>query len=344
MKIAGLVGSVLSVNKFSRKHKRQPRRAEIWFYLLICFCINATVISTSRGATFSWYLAGRTPMSGTTDGPHQNESRLFPFSGVNTTSVDLNYSGNFKVRVKTSSEVQNTTISGGNLQEASATVTVSPMGQMIGQAPFPATLTGTGVLRGVVTVGTNSHHDGSVNFLGAVINPLGDLFFPDEGVYNVSIPLTTTTVPVDSQTGTFPINLSLRSESWGRVGITSGEFEHTLELTSLLLPNGNTPESEGWTLTFDDGSISPNVPDSDYNGDGFVDAADYVALRKIDGTEAGYNNWRTDFGTTVPGSGGTGSHGNGVPEPGTFALLAIGLVAWLTIRVRETPDRGELKP
>ena len=51
----------------------------------------------------------------------------------------------------------------------------------------------------------------------------------------------------------------LSSESWGRLGVTEGDFFNTAELTSILLPNGMTPESEGWTLTFDDGALSPNV-------------------------------------------------------------------------------------
>jgi hypothetical protein len=129
---------------------------------------------------------------------------------------------------------------------------------MAGPGPYPAFLTETGYLTGVVKIGINSFHDGSLNFGTSGIPPLDELFFTDTGTYPVNFPLSTT-VPV-SATGSFPINFSFHSESWGRVGVTSGDFAHTLEVTSLLLPSGETPESQGWTLSFDDGAGSPNAP------------------------------------------------------------------------------------
>ena len=54
-------------------------------------------------------------------------------------------------------------------------------------------------------------------------------------------------------------------------------------------------------------AFSPSSPDVDYNGDGTVDAADYVAWRKnpgnFGGDPDGYNLWRTKFGEP-DGSGG----------------------------------------
>ncbi|MCI0332814.1 MAG: lamin tail domain-containing protein [Planctomycetes bacterium] len=63
----------------------------------------------------------------------------------------------------------------------------------------------------------------------------------------------------------------------------------------------------------------------DYNGDGKVDTADYVVWRKtnINGAQ-GYTDWVENFGA-MAGSGG-GSSASGVPEPGTMALAALGLV------------------
>ncbi|HEX2477103.1 MAG TPA: hypothetical protein VHK01_20275, partial [Lacipirellulaceae bacterium] len=56
----------------------------------------------------------------------------------------------------------------------------------------------------------------------------------------------------------------------------------------------------------------------DYNGDGIVDAADYAVWRKNDGTQDGYNVWRTNFGRTT----GAGPLSDGtVPEPTTWILL-----------------------
>jgi hypothetical protein len=62
----------------------------------------------------------------------------------------------------------------------------------------------------------------------------------------------------------------------------------------------------------------------DFNGDGSVNAADYVVWRKNDGSQAGYDEWRANFGSTS-GSGNLGS----VPEPSSFMLLAVGVVLGL---------------
>jgi hypothetical protein len=59
----------------------------------------------------------------------------------------------------------------------------------------------------------------------------------------------------------------------------------------------------------------------DYNNDGRVDAADYVVWRKNDGSQNGYNTWRTNFGRTS-GSGAALDSAAGVPEPASFGLAA----------------------
>jgi len=64
----------------------------------------------------------------------------------------------------------------------------------------------------------------------------------------------------------------------------------------------------------------------DYNGDGKVDAADYVTWRKNPGGfggDAGYTAWRNNFG--LPGSGA--GLGAAVPEPSTLAIFSLGLIA-----------------
>jgi probable HAF family extracellular repeat protein len=60
----------------------------------------------------------------------------------------------------------------------------------------------------------------------------------------------------------------------------------------------------------------------DFNFDGNVDAADYVMWRKTDGTPAGYNVWRTHFGTGG-GSSAVASANAAVPEPATLAMLIL---------------------
>jgi hypothetical protein len=77
----------------------------------------------------------------------------------------------------------------------------------------------------------------------------------------------------------------------------------------------------------------------DYNGDGNVDAADYVVWRRHVGAEAGtlsndvdggvigaaqYETWRENFGRTAPGAGAAGRHDAlAVPEPTSAVLLAL---------------------
>ena len=82
--------------------------------------------------------------------------------------------------------------------------------------------------------------------------------------------------------------------------------------------------------------LTPGV-EGDYNGDGMVDAAVYVAWRKNDGTPAGYNTWRANFGNPS-GTGAlagavAGSHA--VPEPCSLLLAGLAtLIAAFVVRRR----------
>jgi len=78
-------------------------------------------------------------------------------------------------------------------------------------------------------------------------------------------------------------------------------------------------------------------PSGDYNGNGIVDAADYVVWRKTldltadpegsgaDGNESGsiddgdYAYWKTRFGASAIGNGGL----HAVPEPATALMLLV---------------------
>ena len=66
--------------------------------------------------------------------------------------------------------------------------------------------------------------------------------------------------------------------------------------------------------------------DGDYNGDGKVDAADYVVWRKdpgsFGGDPGGYNTWSANFGATSSGSAAT----TAVPEPGSLLLAVMAVV------------------
>jgi hypothetical protein len=74
--------------------------------------------------------------------------------------------------------------------------------------------------------------------------------------------------------------------------------------------------------------------DGDHNGNGVVDAADYVWWRKNDGSAAGYNTWRTNFGRTAAAAGGM--EVPSVPEPISGMMLAI---AAMFFAVKSVPRR-----
>ncbi|MEX2310759.1 MAG: PEP-CTERM sorting domain-containing protein [Pirellulales bacterium] len=81
----------------------------------------------------------------------------------------------------------------------------------------------------------------------------------------------------------------------------------------------------------------------DYNNDGAVDAADYVVWRKSVGAatlnnrdpngigpvgEADYNFWRAHFGDTIgTGAGAASSANAAVPEPASWLMLILGILA-----------------
>lgn len=95
----------------------------------------------------------------------------------------------------------------------------------------------------------------------------------------------------------------------GVSGLTPGESFSTYFTTS------GTPGQADYTLT---SLVTPGGLDGDHNGDGVVDAADYVTWRKLPseyGDAAGYDAWHENFGSSAPGGG------SAVPEPGCVAIL-----------------------
>jgi len=86
------------------------------------------------------------------------------------------------------------------------------------------------------------------------------------------------------------------------------------------------------------GTVSVGLP-GDFNGDGSVDAGDYLGWRKSQSTfggSAGYDLWRANFGTTSAGSGSSGSLSGrtAVPEPGAMILGLVGGAALTMLRSR----------
>jgi T5SS/PEP-CTERM-associated repeat protein len=84
-----------------------------------------------------------------------------------------------------------------------------------------------------------------------------------------------------------------------------------------------------WDVQYNPNSVVLSVIGAalpgDYNGDGRVDAADYVVWRKNDGSQAGYDTWRTNFGRTA-GTGSGVSINAAVPEPAAVVLFALAIL------------------
>jgi hypothetical protein len=124
------------------------------------------------------------------------------------------------------------------------------------------------------------------------------------------------------------------------VGSPATETSGVLDISSLV---GFRPGSI--LLTTNQGStvgsltvlINPNATlAGDFNGDGTVDAADYVYWRAGGETfiENSYAIWRSQFGQT-PGSAGTSAAaaaGVAIPEPATAALVAALVLAIIATR------------
>lgn len=158
------------------------------------------------------------------------------------------------IRLSTSADVSRN--SSPDLLNATASVSLIRTGKMIGAGPYPDFLVLSGRFEGVVEVSPFfALHDGSMKVGSFQINVLEELFFIESGSINLPFQAV---VPVASD-GSYQVDMSLYSESWSRFGTTSGDFLHTLSLTSITLPSGALPEEAGWTLAFDDGVRSPNI-------------------------------------------------------------------------------------
>jgi hypothetical protein len=95
-----------------------------------------------------------------------------------------------------------------------------------------------------------------------------------------------------------------------------------------------------WSLSYNPTNVQLSVVQAlagDFNGDGTVNAADYVVWRKNFGTQASYDTWRANFGHTA-GSGAALPSAEplsaAVPEPATLVILLVGALAMSTRRGR----------
>jgi formylglycine-generating enzyme required for sulfatase activity len=128
-------------------------------------------------------------------------------------------------------------------------------------------------------------------------------------------------------------NETIVTTSPTRRGLRGGGWDSTVDTLVASYRSSAVPGTENHHVGFRLATLPPGVP-GDYNGNGTVDAADYVMWRKggpllnevnAPGTvnAQDYTEWRMRFGNNTPsGSGAGGGLGaTSVPEPGAWLLV-----------------------
>jgi hypothetical protein len=120
------------------------------------------------------------------------------------------------------------------------------------------------------------------------------------------------------------------------VGGTADLSDATFEVRNLApgFMFDITPSAGGIMMTaLNDGVFVPDTILGDFNGDGVVDAADYVVWRKSGASPEGYDEWRANFGS-IAGAAASLMDAS-VPEPQGMTLFAISLCAISALRERQ---------
>src|SRR6185436_7586285 len=95
------------------------------------------------------------------------------------------------------------------------------------------------------------------------------------------------------------------------------------------------PDNADLTKTVSIPAASVRYYPGDFNGDGAVNAADYVFWRTASGArQTDYNTWRSYFGVTSTGGSDTPADVSSVPEPAVFLLAAWCLAVLFAARPR----------
>jgi hypothetical protein len=83
--------------------------------------------------------------------------------------------------------------------------------------------------------------------------------------------------------------------------------------------------------------VPPNPLPGDFNSDGVVDAGDYIVWRATDGSQDGYETWRSNFGATIEVNAPESSVA--VPEPSRHTLALLAAFGLLFMRPFAQPAR-----
>jgi autotransporter-associated beta strand protein len=182
------------------------------------------------------------------------------------------------------------------------------------------------------------------------------------GTGNVFVSGNGTSLAIDSSVANaLPDTATVSLSGFAMLNVGAGENDRvsTLILDGAQQPNGTYGSSQSGAVNKLDFyfagtgiiTVGPPILAGDYNGNGVVDAADYVAWRNNVGQpsqtlpndttgvivgDAQYNLWRGNFGNTVPAPGAGSSLGSAaVPEPSTIGLVVISFIALFAMKRTE---------
>jgi T5SS/PEP-CTERM-associated repeat protein len=126
--------------------------------------------------------------------------------------------------------------------------------------------------------------------------------------------------------------------------IASGQRLDTADgLGSFLVHYGNGSPFAPNQIVLTGFELAPALA-GDYNGDGTVDAADYVVWRDGNGSQDEYNAWRANFANSLASGVATdvSDPSPAVPGPATLILLSVAIALSLGVESRERgADSGE---
>jgi autotransporter-associated beta strand protein len=225
-----------------------------------------------------------------------------------------------------------TTIAGGVLNALNATgsatgsgpVTIDAAGQLGGTGIIQGDVTNNGNVSPGMVIGTLSIGGSYTQDVGGKLDiTLADLSNDKLAVTGVATLAGTLSVVLSA--GFMPV-----VDDAFEI-MTAADFGGTT-FTNVMLPSLGSELT--WKVNYGATalvlSVVPAVQPGDFNGDGVIDAADFVAWQKLDGSQGGYAAWSSHFGQT---SGG-GAASNSAPEPSAWPMILIVMSASFRCRRR----------
>jgi len=308
------------------------------------FTFNGTFTNTAAGnRTLTNNSSGPVTLAGTVSLSNSATARVVTIGGTGNTSITglIQNGSTSTTSGLTKSGASTLTLTNANTYGGVTTIST-------GSTLLANNSTGSATGTGAVTVSAGGTLGGTGSISGAITNN-GTLSPGSGGVGTLS----TSSNFLDGANSIWNIDLSGATADklavTGNIDLSAADTLNVLGSgtgTSWIIGTYTGTETgafdtitTGYNVTYTGGNITLSVASAcapgDFNCDGHVDAGDYASIRKQYSditTGAGltaYTAWRQNFGSP-PGAGsggGLGANGGAVPEPSSFALLMLSLVA-----------------